>query len=138
MVAAHPFLGDGWTQPLSTLTNVRNVGLSQSPRRPEGCLLAPQLHHRWTQVGSLSSRTRSKQVTAPGEGGPGVLPCFVATCEGDLGWPRQQPCWAWLRTVSGCFQKSPVWAAPTRPRFSRLRQPWGCRGLLRKGLEEAG
>ena len=84
MVAAHPFLGDGWTQPLSTLTNARNVGLSQGPRRPEGCLLAPQLHHCRTQVGSLSSRTRSKQVTALGEGG---RVCFLAL------WPLARVTW---------------------------------------------
>lgn len=107
--------------------------LPECPRHPEGCLLALQLHHHWTQVGSLSSRTWSKQVTVPGEGGTGVLPCFVATREGDLGWPQQQPCWAWLRTVSGCFQKSPVWAAPTRPWFSRLRQPWGLQRAPQEG-----
>lgn len=126
---------------------MQNISLPESPHHPGGCLLAHSARHHWTQIGSLSSRTWSKQVTVPGWGD--VLPCFVATREGDLGWPQQQPCWAWLRMVSGCFQKLPfsefgaepprtrLCGPPLRGRGARLRQPWGLQRALRKGLEEA-
>ena len=84
-----------------------------------------------------------------------MLPCFVATRVGDLGWPRQQLCWAWLRmdlAVSTSrrlsefgaepprtLQDGPcLWAAPKGPLGRRLRQLQGCRGFPRKGLEEVG
>ena len=149
MVAAHPFLGDGWTQHLSTLTNVRNFSLPESPRHPGGCLLAPQRRHHWTQIGSLSSRTWSKQVTVPEWG-----TCFLAL------WPLARVIWVGPSSspaglgserclaVSRSLRISEFRAEPPRtrlcgppPRGSGARvsaSPGGCGGLLRKGLEEVG
>lgn len=95
MVAGHPFLGDGWTQHLSTLTNGKTL-VSQSPHHPE----AASAHSTVTTGHRLAASPPELGLSKDGPGG-GRVSCFVATREGDLGWP-QQPCWAWLRMASGC------------------------------------